>query len=182
MFPDDIEIVIGGLQVSFIMAQQKVLCGLPECLGYVHVVPVNEVGIPVRPFCPLTFFLVVPDFFERIVSLSPGRRIPMDFFREFQQPGFPCPVIEPYHTVQVVAPSYPLPVVGGRQQLFVRQVQLVAEVFGHEFQDALIIGMLVIRLQAVQHDHVGPEVECPVFARDHLGAEIADCLWLLTVY
>src|ERR1700686_1295594 len=40
------------------------------------------------------------------------------------------------------------------------------EIFGHQIDDALVMRVFVIGLQAVQHDHIGPEVELALGAGD----------------
>src|SRR5262249_47016926 len=64
-----------------------------------------------------------------------------------------------------------------RQEVLLRDRELPVEVLGHQVEDALVAGVLVVRLEAAEHHHVRPEVVLAGGALDgalHLaGAEEA---------
>ena len=82
--------------------------------------------------------------------------VAVDFLAQVQKRLVAGTVVEPVNAGEVVTGPLVLP--EGQQKIFVGNGQLPVEIPGHKFNDALITGILVVRLQDVEHNHIGPYV------------------------
>ena len=89
-------------------------------------------------------------------AVGPVGRVAMDLCGQFQQPRLAGAVVEPVDAGQVVARPLLLP--EGEKEILLRHRQLPVEVLRHQLEHALVAGVLVVRLQGGEHDHVGPQV------------------------
>ena len=89
----------------------------------------------------------------------------MHFLHQVQQEAVACAVVEPDDAQQVVAATAVLPVVA--QELLLRIVQLPLEVTLHHAQHTLVAAVLVVVLQDLQRQHIGPQLAPPVLFLVH---------------
>ena len=80
----------------------------------------------------------------------------VDFLGDLKQLGIPSAIVKPVDAVKLVAAPHFLPVM--RQQLVVRQAEMILEILGHQTNHARVVRMFIIGFQAMHHDHVGPKV------------------------
>lgn len=119
----------------------------PEPLSQVNIMPIDNIFIP---------------------SSHAG----MNFAGQIQKPILPRPVIQPEHAFDVLTgPEFgPIAFAEGAD----RKPMLPLEIPGHDVQDPAIATELVVALQYVEHEHMGPEVWFAVQAgKQGPGAEPA---------
>ena len=101
---------------------------------------------------------------------------------QFEQEGLARQVVEPVDGLQVVAAAALAPEGPMAQWRLGQLLELVAEVAGHELQDALVARGAVVLLHDFQDDHLGPPVVRVVALQSGLvgsvgiGAEVARLL------
>jgi len=83
------KILVSKLQIFRAAAEQIINSRLPKALGDVHIVPVGQ-----------------------IICHPPVSRAAMNFLRQFKQPGFSRPIVQPVHTEKIFSAPHPLPVAG----------------------------------------------------------------------
>ncbi len=124
-------IFVSGLEVAGQVGLLVEGGGFAEALGHVDVVPIDNAPVPAC--CVL-----------------------VDLFGELQEFCFSGAVIEPVEVVDLVAGPHFRPVTD--EEPVVGHLHEVVGVAGHEVDDAGVFGLLVVGLEAEEHDHVGPEV------------------------
>lgn len=89
-------------------------------------------------------------------ALRPVGCLVEDPGRQVQELLVPRTVIKPINAGEIVAATLLLP--ERRQEVLVGDAEFPGKVLRHQADDTLIAGILVVRLERVQHGHVGPQV------------------------
>ena len=110
---------------------QVITGGAAEGLGHVDVVPVRH-------------------------AVGPIGGVAWILCGEFEQPRLARAVVQPVDAVQIVGRPLLLP--ERRQEVFLGDRQFKAKVLRHQVEDARVLRVFVVSLQAEQHDHVRPQV------------------------
>ena len=126
--------IIRGVQHSRITGLHIISGRLTETLGNVYVVPVGQRG-----------------------RLSPVRSVAMNLFGQFEQKSISRMTVKPVDADDVITSTTVLPIVF--QKSVVGNRHLPFKVVCHQVYDTLVLRILVIRLQAPEHNHL-----CPKFA------------------
>ena len=122
---------LGRSQVVGVSGLLEVNRRAAEALGDVHDVPIGD-------------------------SPGPVCGIAVDLRAQLEEEFLAGEVIEPVNTGEIVAGPLVLP--EGQEEIGIGDGQLPAEVFAHQVKDAFIAGIFIVRLQYVEHDHIGPDV------------------------
>ena len=138
----EVEVVVCVSQCTLLARQQGEGGRFAEALRHIHVVPVGQRGV-----------------------LHPVGRAAVYLPHELEQKLLPGAVVEPDDAEQIVASTAVLPVV--TQELLVGIGQFPSAVGGHHGQHALVGRVLVVVLQDLQSQHVGPQLAPAVLVGIH---------------
>ena len=129
--------IIRGFQHGRITGLHIISGRLTETLGNVYVVPVGQRG-----------------------RLSPVRSVAMNLFGQFEQKSISRMAVKPVDADDIITSTTVLPKVF--QKPVVGDRHLPFKVVCHQVYDTPVLRILVIRLQAPEHDHLCPKFALPI--------------------
>ena len=89
-------------------------------------------------------------------AVCPVGCVAVNLGRQIQELLVPRTVVKPVYAGEIVPTTHVLP--EWRKEIFLRDSQLPGEVSGHQTDNTLVAGILVVRLESAQHGHVRPQV------------------------